>query len=152
MTASARAAGAFSKSCSRIDWVRFPVPAYKTTLGLQSYFLRTAVFRARYRSCSNAGRQGRRSHEREALLALDPPFTRTIGVKALPPWVSSISHLSWFIISGLPLSFLTLDRSQDGSFMHFVMSHVEFSCRTSTIDFLMKKAARVGRPANEWTN
>jgi hypothetical protein len=31
------------------------------------------------------------------------------------------------VISGLPLSFLTLDRSQDASFMHFVMSHVEFS-------------------------
>ena len=74
MTASVRAAGAFSKSCSRIDRVRFPVPAYKTTLGLQSYFLRTAVLRARYRSCSNAGRQGRRSHEREALLASDSPF------------------------------------------------------------------------------
>jgi hypothetical protein len=127
MTASVRAAGAFSKSCSRIDRVRFPVPAYKTTSGLQSSFLRTAVLRARYRSCSNAGRQGRRSHEREALLASDPPFTRTIGVKAIPPWVSSISHLSWFIISGFPLSFLTLDRSQDASFMHFVMSHVEFS-------------------------
>ena len=28
---------------------------------------------------------------------------------------------------GMPLSFLTLDRSQDVSFMHFVMSHVEFS-------------------------
>jgi hypothetical protein len=39
MTASVRAAGAFSKSCSRIDRDRFPVPAYKITLGLQSPFL-----------------------------------------------------------------------------------------------------------------
>jgi len=127
MTASVRAAGAFSKSCSRIDRVRFPVPAYKTTLGLQSYFLRTAVLRARYRSCSNAGRQGRRSHEREALLASDPPFTRTIGVESDALGIVDISPVV-VIISGLPLSFLTLDRSQDVSFMHFVMSHVEFSC------------------------
>jgi len=136
MTASVRAAGAFSKSCSRIDRVRFPVPAYKTTLGLQSYFLRTAVLRARYRSCSNAGRQGRRSHEREALLASDPPFTRTIGVKAIPPWVSSISHLSWFIISGLPLSFLTLDRSQDASFKTDLK---RVAVRVSVVDRLRSK-------------
>ena len=36
--------------------------------------------------------------------------------------------------------------------MHFVMSHVEFSLLNIHNDFLMKKAARVGRPANEWTN
>src|SRR5260370_5320748 len=109
-TSFVRAAGGFYKRCSRIDRVRFPVPAYKTTLGLQSYFLRTAVLRARYRSCSNAGRQGRRSHEREALLASDPPFTRMLRVKSDALGIVDISPVV-VIISGLPLSLFTLDRS-----------------------------------------